>query len=105
MSQRPLGVGGSRDWLVPVTPDGKRGFESPDGEITGTHVGFYVGMNGHNMIVTDVGTSEWNVRVRSIRCPLKETVPLCRWRFGRRWTARGHGECDTGTYHSADARG
>ena len=49
MSQRPLGVGGSRDWLVPVNPDGNRAFDSPVGEITGTHTGFYVGMNGHNM--------------------------------------------------------
>jgi len=49
VSERPLGGGGSREWLVPVKPDGRVDVDTPTGgDIVGTHTGFYVGMNAHN---------------------------------------------------------
>ena len=47
-AQRPLGMGGSRELLTEMKPNGSRNFESPVGDIVGTHTGFYVGLNLHN---------------------------------------------------------
>lgn len=50
MSDRPLGGGGDRSWLTPLTPDGDRPTDDPEGgHITGTHTGHYFGLNGRNM--------------------------------------------------------
>ncbi len=41
-------MGGSRELLTEMKPNGSRNFESPVGDIVGTHTGFYVGLNLHN---------------------------------------------------------
>ena len=46
MSDQPLGGGGDRSWLTPLTPEGNRQTDSPvGGDITGCHTGFCFGLN------------------------------------------------------------